>query len=72
MPIQNILQCDECKSAFVETTSQMSSLCPECSHQLYGKDNCDHEFKDGKCKICHWDGSRSTFIDNMLNQQNAV
>src|SRR2546423_1139951 len=28
--------CDECGSDYVAATSQMTQLCPECAHWLYG------------------------------------
>lgn len=37
----------------------MLSLCPECSHLIYGYENCTHEFEDGRCKLCGWNGHRS-------------
>ena len=58
--------CDECGSEYLAATSKMSSLCPECAHVLYGYENCDHVFKDGKCTLCLWDGSRSDYINKLL------
>ena len=57
-----IAKCDECGSEYLAATSKMASLCPECAHVLYGYENCDHVFKDGKCTLCLWDGSRSNYI----------
>jgi hypothetical protein len=37
----------------------MLEMCPECSHLIYGYDNCQHAFEEGCCKLCGWDGSRS-------------
>ncbi len=54
--------CDECKSDFYQTNSQMKSLCPECSNALYGYKNCEHDFKNGRCLHCYWDGSISKYI----------
>ena len=58
--------CDECGSEYLASKSTMVSLCPECAHVLYGYENCDHEFKDGKCTLCLWDGSRSDYINKLL------
>ena len=61
-----ILQCDECGSKFILAKSKMMSLCPECAHILFGYENCNHQFKDGKCELCHWDGSRSDYIKKLV------
>ena len=45
---KNVKVCDECGSEYLASTSKMASLCPECTHVLYGYENCDHVFKDGK------------------------
>ena len=58
--------CDECGSKFIKAKSKMMSLCPECAHILYGYENCNHQFKDGKCELCHWDGSRSDYIKKLV------
>lgn len=63
---QRIAVCDECGSEYLASKSKMASLCPECAHILYGKDQCNHEFKDGKCTLCLWDGSRSNYINELL------
>ena len=63
---KNVKMCDECGSEYLASTSKMASLCPECAHVLYGYDNCDHVFKDGKCILCLWDGSRSDYINKLL------
>ncbi len=39
----------------------MESLCPECAHLLYGYERCEHDFVEGRCTRCHWDGSVSDF-----------
>lgn len=54
--------CDECGSSFLKAASKMKALCPECAHRLYGYENCKHEFKNGRCIKCLWDGSSSRFI----------
>jgi hypothetical protein len=64
--IREIRCCDECGCNYVAATSQMYKLCPECAHHLYGYPGCEHEFDDGQCSKCRWDGialcapSRST------------
>lgn len=57
--------CAECGSQFNQTTSSMSNLCPECSHWLYGYESCQHEFRDGRCSKCNWDGSTSDYINKI-------
>lgn len=54
--------CDECGSSFREGSSQMTGLCPECAHYLYGYPNCRHLFENGRCIYCGWDGSESGYI----------
>ncbi len=61
MNMKTIKTCDECGSTFYPDSSDMSSLCPECAHKLYGYKNCEHEFKNGRCLKCFWDGSTSDF-----------
>jgi predicted RNA-binding Zn-ribbon protein involved in translation (DUF1610 family) len=57
--------CDECGSFFLPSSSRMASLCPECSHHLYGYPNCPHEATDGRCKRCGWDGSVSPYVASL-------
>ena len=59
--------CSECESRFLKTSSKMVALCPECAHVIYGYPNCEHVFKNGRCVICHWDGSRSKYIKTLLS-----
>jgi len=54
--------CDECGSIYLKSASKMKCLCPECSHILYGYENCKHEFINGRCSKCLWDGSSSKYI----------
>ena len=61
-----VLKCDECGSKFIKEKSEMISLCPKCAHILFGYENCNHKFKDGKCELCHWDGSRSNYIKKIV------
>ena len=62
---KKIAICDECGSEYLASKSKMVSLCPECAHVLYGYENCNHIFKDGKCTLCLWDGSRSDYIKTL-------
>ena len=57
--------CDECESYYFATASQMSQLCPECSHWLYGYPQCPHEFAEGRCSKCGCDGSVSDYIQGL-------
>lgn len=59
MDNSNIKTCYECGSQFLKSSSNMMGLCPECSFELYGYENCEHIFKNGRCNKCYWDGSRS-------------
>ena len=54
--------CAECGSEFYLQASKMKSLCPECSHILYGYENCKHHFEGGRCVKCFWDGSVSEYV----------
>ncbi len=60
---KNITVCDECGSEYYSEKSEMNSLCPECTHIIYGYNNCDHVF-DGNCRCtkCHWDVSKSQYF----------
>jgi hypothetical protein len=40
----------------------MSELCPQCAHDLYGYEACNHSFVNGRCIRCHWDGSGTGFL----------
>lgn len=55
-------QCDECSSSFIAARSAMAGLCAECAHQLYGYPACAHDFENGRCSHCGWDGSVSEFL----------
>ena len=59
---KEIKTCDECGSKFYASASKMQSLCPECASILYGYENCDHVFENGRCVKCFWDGSRSEYV----------
>lgn len=63
-----VQRCDECGSDYLVTASQMSHLCVECSHWLYGYPPCEHVFVQGRCSRCGWDGSISQYIRNLRSQ----
>lgn len=58
--------CDECGSDYFTYTSQLSDLCPECSHVLYGYKKCDHKFQNGRCNVCFWNGNTSAYINQII------
>jgi hypothetical protein len=66
---RDVAVCDGCGSEYLASSSKMASLCPECAHVLYGYEKCNHVFKDGKCVLCLWDGSRSTYIAQTESEQ---
>jgi len=55
--------CDECGSEYYKSTSQMTNLCPQCACVLYGYENCNHQFENGRCKKCYWNGSKSAYLE---------
>lgn len=55
-------ECTECYSPYYVNSSHMGTLCPECSYWLYGYKNCDHQFENGNCITCGWNGNRSDYI----------
>ena len=57
-----IKTCDECASTFIASASAMDGLCAECAHRLYGYPACPHDFHEGRCIKCGWDGSVSEFL----------
>ncbi len=59
---EDIRNCNECGSPFLKERSSMLTVCPECSYQIYGYPNCDHEFENGICKHCLWNGNRSKYL----------
>ena len=63
------IKCEECGSKYFLRSSKMSNLCPECSHILYGYQNCIHVFQNNRCVNCYWDGSTSEYI-RKLKQEN--
>ncbi len=62
---ENIKICDECKSEFLSSSSKMNGLCPECASALYGYENCNHIFEQGRCIKCLWNGNRSEYIQSL-------
>lgn len=57
--------CDECGSSFRAEAAKMAGLCAECAHWLYGYPACAHEFAEGRCVACGWDGSVSDYVRGM-------
>lgn len=70
--IRTIQVCDECKSNYFLGTSEMSTLCAECSYILFGYPECKHEFDNGSCINCGWDGSRSEYISALLKRHDMT
>ena len=61
--------CTECESEYFTKSSKMSNLCPDCAHRLYGYDNCYHEFENGRCKKCHWNGKTSEYLEKKAKRK---
>ena len=61
--------CDECRGSYFTKSSQMWSLCPECSHYLYGYPLCEHLFVGSQCSKCGWSGTRSEYILLLIEAQ---
>ena len=57
--------CNECDSEYYTDTSEMNDLCPECSHILYGYEYCTHQFENGRCIKCFWNGNESGYIHQL-------
>jgi predicted RNA-binding Zn-ribbon protein involved in translation (DUF1610 family) len=66
--IDRIKICDECKSEFYKDSSQMQSLCPECSNLLYGYQNCEHKFVENRCLKCYWNGNSNDYLDKIKSK----
>ncbi len=54
--------CNECESEYYAESSEMPGLCPDCAHYLYDYKKCEHEFKDGRCTKCYWNGKTSHYV----------
>lgn len=67
---KNTKTCDECESNYIDGTSEMASMCPECSHWYFGYPNCEHKFESGECIRCGWDRSRSKNLSDLLIRHN--
>lgn len=63
--VKEIRSCSECDSEYFIHTSKMTYLCPDCSHFLYGYPNCEHEFKNERCSLCHWNGISSDYVNSI-------
>ncbi|MBX2843416.1 MAG: hypothetical protein KTR26_16715 [Flammeovirgaceae bacterium] len=61
---REIRVCVECRSEYFVDSSRMAELCPECACHLYGYENCDHKFENGRCINCYWNGNSSDYIKN--------
>jgi len=60
--------CNECKSEYYTDSSKVRDICPECSHVLYGYENCAHQFVNGRCLKCFWNGNASEYIKKLEGQ----
>jgi len=65
-------QCDECGSSYFVDSSEMQSMCPECASILYGYEACPHDFDDGRCLRCNWDGSTSEYVKKLKTAKNNI
>ena len=45
-------KCVEYDSLYFIEKSEMKEMCPQCSHQIYGYENCKHQFKNNRCIFC--------------------
>lgn len=63
---QNI--CEECGSPYFRDGSEMASLCAECAHHLFGYPPCPHEFAEGHCISCGWNGRHSDYLAKRLKR----
>lgn len=64
--------CDECGSEYYSHTSKLSNLCPECSHLLYDYENCAHNFENGRCVKCFWNGHTSEYLRKIVGNPDAL
>ncbi|MEH0154197.1 hypothetical protein V6R21_08610 [Limibacter armeniacum] len=63
-------ECVECGSDYYSNTTEMASLCPECAHYLYGYPKCDHQFENGRCTNCFWNGKSSAYVQKLKKDSN--
>lgn len=64
--------CDECESQYFADSSKMANLCPECAALLYGYENCQHQFENGRCLYCYWNGNSSPFFKSALKPKSRI
>lgn len=57
--------CDECLSSYFTDSSKMAGLCPNCAHKLYGYPSCTHDFEEGSCLKCGWNGQESDYVKEL-------
>ncbi|WP_200777474.1 hypothetical protein [Wenyingzhuangia marina] len=60
--------CIECESDYYKNNSEMTELCPNCAYELYGYPNCEHEFNNGNCIKCGWNGNISEYIKSKIRK----
>lgn len=65
-----IKSCEECKSDYFSKSSEMLHLCPECSHILYGYENCNHVFQNNRCINCYWNGNTTKYLEKLKQEKN--
>lgn len=66
------LTCDECGSEYYSDTSKIARLCPHCAHFLYGYDNCNHYFNNGRCINCFWNGNIADQLKKVSSRHNKT
>ncbi len=57
--------CEECESPYFADGSKMMGLCANCAHKLYSYPNCIHDFKNGVCLNCGWNGQEPSYIKTL-------
>jgi len=58
--------CAECESEYFKDSSEMMELCSNCANKLYGHPNCEHDFENGNCVKCGWNGMTSEYLKNRM------